>query len=239
MLKPWLCLVALGLVLLPGMSAAQKKSEVAEEEQAQDQDIEDLVTAYRLVELGEKNKAPEALITAASLFRKLAKVEMGVFAEKPEITADEGADKSELVDEDAPLPDLDAQADALFAQALLMGQQLKLNLGPLVNVAKNRTIYRHPIGGPKSKSRMIGPGQNDAYHYKLKANSPTNFGFRSNVPMRVVVIRNDTNSLLFDRMGTVGSDAWFPRDKKDGKVGVTVRIRNPAKVRGNYQFWLR
>jgi len=231
--------VTLALLLIPSPVDAQKNANGATNSEDEGQIIDDLVTAYRLVEFGEKNKAPEALITAASLFRKIARVQMDVCAEKPEITTDMDETKNDLVDEDAEAPDFDLQAKTLFAQALLMGNELKLDLGPLVNNAKNRTEYRHPIGGPKSKSRFIGPHQHDTYHFKLQANAPTNFGFSANVPMRVSVVRNDTNTLLMDRTGIVGSAAWRPQSKKGGPVGITVAVRNPARVRAKYHFWLK
>jgi len=232
----------LALLLTSSAVDAQKKADslsAEEAAEAQRQTIDELMTAYWLIEFGEKNKAPEALITAASLFRKLARVEMSACTEKPDITADPEGVKSDLVDQEAEAPNFDVQANTLFAQALVMGNELKLNLGPLVNSAKNRTEYRHPVGGPKNKSRFIGPHQNDTYHFKLQSNSPTNFGFRSNVPMRVTVVRNATNHVMLDRMGTVSSAAWLANNNKSGPVGITLQVRNPAKVRAQYHFWLK
>src|SRR6516164_5837702 len=130
-MKKLLCLAAVllaagwGLAALQGVAGEGKKKPGGGEPAAgpaadpKGRDIADLMLAYRLVEIGrdKKNPAPEALITAAGLFRKLAK----------------GADKgAKLVDETAKAPDLQAKADELFDEAEALGAKLKLNLAPLI-----------------------------------------------------------------------------------------------------------
>src|SRR5262245_4894310 len=77
-----------GLAVLPADAGGGKKGGGGEPAADQKgQDIGDLVLAYRLVEIGrdKKNPSPEALVTAAGLFRKLAKVSMPAINDQPTI----------------------------------------------------------------------------------------------------------------------------------------------------------
>lgn len=230
------------ILLLPTLGDAQKEAKKLTPEQAADldaQNINDLVTAYRLVEFGQKNKAPEALITAASLFRKLATLEMNAASEKPEISADEDAPKGTLLDKEEPPPDLAAKANELFAQALLMGNDQKLNLGPLINDAKSRKLFRSPVGGPKQIARMIGAQQKHVFHFNLQAQYPTTFGFRSTMPMRVTAVRGSNDNVYGGGIGTMGSATWHPGGQPGAPVNVTITVKNVAPIPAQYQFWLK
>jgi len=241
-----------GLVFLLGMSgtASAQKKKVAEanEEQAaaqKGQDIKDLVLAYQLRDLGRKNKAPEALITAASLFRKVSRVPMTAIEQKPEIEVANDSQAAPLDQVLAP-PDYAKEADALFDEALALGASLKLNLDPLIHHAKNRTVYRSPATGPQHVTRMIGGGQTQAFRFKLIANQPTHFGFRATVPMRITVVQANNEAVWVDSFIAVGHTTWYPAHHVSPKaakkgppsVPIAIRISNIAQPPAQFQFWL-
>jgi len=237
-----LALLAAALMLtlaMPNSGAAQKELTPEQAADIDAQNINDLVTAYRLVEFGQKNKAPEALITAGSLFRKLSTLEMTASAEKPEITTEDDASKDDLVDKVEPAPDYAAKANELFAQALLMGKDLNLKLAPLINEAKSRKVYRSPVNGPKRIVRAIGPQQKHVYHFKLQALYPTTFGFQSSMPMRVTAVRGSNDNLYGGGIGTIGSATWRPGGQPGEPVSVTIMVKNVTPTQAQYQFWLK
>lgn len=237
--KMALLLSAMALVLLPGVGDAQKQPGGEREADLAAQNINDLVAAYRLVEIGQTNKAPEALITAASLFRELARVTGSDAEEKPEISADEGAPKGELLDKEVAAPDLAAKADELFAMAALMGKEQKLDLTGLIKQIKSRDVHRSPVGGMKRIVRAIGPQQKHVYRFKLQAVYPTTFGFQSTMPMRVTAVRGSNDNLYGGGVGTIGSATWRPGGSPGEPVSVTIMVKNVTPVQAQYQFWLK
>src|ERR1700730_14424181 len=82
--------VTLFVPLSPAEDAKPKppSAEEAAKQATQAGDVELLAAAYRLAEIGEKHKSPEALVGAGSLILKLkamTKGELGELALKPEV----------------------------------------------------------------------------------------------------------------------------------------------------------
>lgn len=239
------CVPALsaGLVLALGLTTtvqAQKQKKVVEltEEQIQEQkgkDIKELVTAYELVEFGTKNKAPEALIVAAGLMRRLATVKMETVADKPMIEVDKDAPAGTAVlDEPAKAPDLGAKSKELFDQAKLMADELEINLDPLIKLAKTRTLTRAPVAGPKLIVRTIGAHQTQKFHFNLVSSMPTHFGFQSSLPQHVVV--SGPGGQWGNSTIRFGNATWVPPGR--GSVGVNFSVRNPHNRPAQYQMLL-
>jgi hypothetical protein len=251
-MKKLLCLAAVllaagwGLAALQGVAGEGKKKPGGGEPAAgpaadpKGRDIADLMLAYRLVEIGrdKKNPAPEALITAAGLFRKLAKVSMTTITDKPMIEPAEGADKgAKLVDETAKAPDLQAKADELFDEAEALGAKLKLNLAPLIKQTKERVSDRSPVGGPRTVARVIGGKQTHVFRFDIHAHQPTHFGIRASIPLRVSVVRSDNDNPMAAGVIAIGEHTWVPGGNIS-PVPITIRITNLSTQPAEYQFLL-
>jgi len=232
-----LLVVTVGALLLPVEVDAQKAATDDEKAAALSQDVSDFALAYQLIELGRKNKAPEALITAAGLFRKLARIEYEAVTEMPEIENDPGAPK---VDEPAAkAPDYDAEAAKLYAEALFLGKsEYKLDLAPLVNSARNRTEYRSPVGGPKRVSRAISPKQTHTYKVKIRRNQPVHFGFQSSAPCQLKVTRNDSPQVFRNGIGSWANTTLHSGGGNPKTVFTFITIHNYSNISGQYQFVL-
>jgi hypothetical protein len=224
-----LAAVALILGLWPVGADAQKKKDkepAASEDQAGD-DIAELVNAYKLAEFGRKNDAPEALITAGSLLRRFAKMQMGKIAEKATIEVEKGA-KDEPLDKVAQAPDYEEEANALFDEAQALATKLKVNVDKLIKMAKERPNTRGVIGGPRSISRMVGPKQTLVYHFNFEPHRPCAVGFQASVPLRVTVTRSDNDNPWAAAISTGGVHRGIPGGSRTGVVPVTVRVHNPG-----------
>src|ERR1700732_461163 len=99
-----------------------------EDIQAQ-QDIDDLVTAARLVMIGDpedvkgvKDKCPEMLLSAAYLYKRLAKSKVEKF-DKPELSGGSGSP----VDKELDRPNYDQIADKLIDRAKEIAEQKKID----------------------------------------------------------------------------------------------------------------
>lgn len=238
-----LATLAGGMLMLSASPAdAQKKGDLTEEPivDQKDQDINDLVMAYRLIEIGEKNKAPEAIISAASLFRKMSKVKMAPVNEKPGIELDKDAPEgAKALDKVEALPDYEAEANRLFDRASALAAELKLDLEGLITLAKTRKLYRAPVDGPKHVNRLIGAHQNHVYKINVAGKQPLHFGFHSTIPLRISAVRSDNDNTFAAGISNIANATWHPgAGKKGAGVPLTLRISNPSNQPAQYQFLL-
>ena len=180
----WLALLfvsgaALAVLAPAGVDAGKTKAEKRAEEEAEKERaaqqknadlVSDLVTAYRLADLGRKQKSPEMLITAAGMLRQLSNAKLGTVKEQPVIENAKGEktddDPSKLVVKAASLLD---EANDLFDEADAMGQLQKANVGALIKLVKDRPLvgYRDVVGGPRSITRNIGGHQNNSFNFEF------------------------------------------------------------------------
>ena len=182
--------------------------------------IKDMATAARLVEFGHENKASEALITAASLLRKLDAA--GGAIEKLTVPVeDEKGKKLDVADEkDRSLKE---QADDLFDQADGMGGP---GVAALVNAAKARTYpfkTRGALGAPRRISRKISAGSTHVYTITFKGGQPAAIGFHSSHPAHFRIVspgRGDLQSSIV----TTSSYTWRP----GGNITVKVHVNGMA-----------
>ncbi len=176
----------------------------------------------------------EALVTAASLLRRLAKVNMEQLKETPTVEVDKDAPAgTKALDEAEKAPDLDVEATKLFEEAHLKGA--KFNMDALINDASTREIKRSPIGGPRLIVRRIGPHQTATFNVTLYTRQPTSFGFQATAPMRVHITGGKTTWL--NGVGAVAGTTWFPAGAGN-TIGVSIKIHNPHKAANQYQFFL-
>jgi hypothetical protein len=195
-------IASLGLLgLSPGDLAAQKdakdakadpdaganKSDNRKADDPKDRYIADLLTAYRLRELGEDrdNPAPEALIAAARMFRRLSKVQVVAVEAKPEIATDD-KDDAPVDAADAP-PDLEEQARDLLDQVRVLSLERKLGLDALIKDVEQMPLTRGAVGGPKRIARTIGAGQSHTHHMTIHGEQPWHVGFHASEPMHLTI----------------------------------------------------
>lgn len=225
------CLIGIA----PVIADAQKPATSIEEQQfeATDQVIRDFALASQLIEVGRKNKAPEALVTAAGLFRKLAKVEMATVEDEPVIENDPQNAKNSAAAKDEAA-DFGQLAGDLFSEAIFMGKKDNLNLASLVDQAKARAEYRAPVGGPRKVQRAITPGQTHSYTFKIVKREPVSLAFRSNAPCKVAAKRNDSDQVYQNGIGMFGNGRLTTGGLKVKKANVNIRIHNYSNISGAY-----
>jgi hypothetical protein len=224
------------LLALPASAEDPKPMEGTEAEKKADV-VDDLAMAYRLAELGRKDKAPEYLITAAGLLRAVSKVKMKPITEKPEITADKDG-KGDVVDKVNKAPDLKEEAENLFIEAEAMGKSLKLDLASLLKAAQSRDNTRDVFGGPRTISRVIGGHQTQVFRFDMVPRTPAAFGFHASIPLTIMVVRSDNNDVWSAGTLRDGKHRQIVPGSRTGVVPVTVRIRNEADVPADYTLWV-
>jgi len=240
-----LCLTA----LLPAVSEAQKdkkkRAEATDEKQAddpKDRYITDLMLAYRLVEIGlqdEKKPAPEALIAAAGIMRRLAKVPLAPLESKVSVEDAKGG-KEQKAAEVAKAPDLEAEAKDLMETARGQAAKLELNLDPLIKAVENRANTRDLVGGPRQISRSIGGGQTHVHHVEAIGQRPMRFAFHASIPLRLTVVRSDNDNPYGAGIVANAQTVFTPGPGKDGsnRFPVTIRIHNVTGRSENYQLFI-
>jgi hypothetical protein len=244
----WLLVVLVAgslAVLAPLTADAQKgkgdKKDEKSADEARSDIVSDMMTAYRLVESGRKEKAPEMLITAAGMLRALAKVPLGDITEEVTVENDKGEKTTGPAKSDAKAPDLTEEANALFDEAETMGLNLKLQLGGLIKLAKERPVpprYRAVDGGPRTISRKIGRGQTQVFNFHFHCATHCAIGFRSSFPMRIQAVRDDIGQIWIDALTDGGMHRGVPGGNPGQKCRVTIRIYNGAPTGGQFQLFV-
>jgi hypothetical protein len=235
----FLFLGAVVVGLEPGSASAQKaqkddpETEKRKADEQKEQYLKDLMTAYRLKELGQDkdNPSPECLIAAARLFKRLSKVQLGKIEEKPEIEADEKGAK--LLDEAAKAPDLEEEARDLLDQARAISSARKLNLDALIKDVEQNTNARATVGGPRHIARKIGPRQTQTFQFTILSKHPWHVGFRATAPLHTWVHH-------------IGGSTWdegvaqhFERTFHPlTNCKVDVKIHNPHRHPADFQLFV-
>jgi hypothetical protein len=236
------------LALVPASSEAQKDKkpaagqEPAAKKNADDpkaQYISDLMTAYRLTEIGRTKgrPAPEALLTAAGMLRRLAKVPLGTIDEKSEVDLPDGQKLTDA-DIEAKVPNLEEQANDLIEEARAQAAELKLNLEPLIKSIQERPLSRAVVGGPRAIARHIHPHQTHTFHFHFISQMPAAIGFRASHPMRIRVVRTDYNHVWEDTFTMHGVHHGVPGGSPGQRAPVRISIHNPSNHRGMFQLFV-
>jgi hypothetical protein len=214
------------LVGVPSGRADEKKKE----ELKPDQVVEEITDAYKLVEFGRKNSAPEALIAAASVLRSLKGAKLGKITEKPKIEDD---DKSEEV----KAKNFEEQADDLFEEARAMAAKKGVRgADGLIKAARDRE-YRDVVGGPRTINRTIGRHGTHTFEIYVFANQASTFGFRADFPMKISIVRSDNDNVIAAGITATGNVRHHFGGSPSGKVRVTVRITNVGNQAGSYSLY--
>ncbi len=182
-----------------------------------------------------KNKAPEALITAAGLYRKLSRVNMTARDDKPTIEVPPGS-KDAPLDQVNKLTNFEKESKELLDQARLMGLEMKLDLDPLIKAATTRELKRYVVGGPKYIARQIGPGQQHQFRITIQGNPqhslPSGFAFGSTFPMNIGVQHG--NHVWVYEFTQISQHMWWP----GGNCNLLISVRNPTGYAGSYEIFV-
>ncbi len=241
----FLVLVVLaGAVAALGIAGAAEKKEdrqvpvLTEKEKQSQQDIADLGTAMRLAELGDQQAAPEMLLTAAFLYRKFGKSQLGKLDVKPEIEAEKD---DKVLDKEIKGPDYEAEAKKLVERAREIAAEKKVNIEPLIKDMEARKLDRAVVSGPKHVSRVIGPGQWQTYNIEVEPHKPFSFAFKANKALRVEIVRKDNNNIYGANILPFGSGVYSPGGPSKGHqfVAVSIRFKNEHKEPAEYTMLLQ
>ncbi len=204
------------------------------------QDVEDLATIGRLVQLGhdKENPSPESLVTAAFLLSRLSRARTEPITEKSVIEYEKGAPPADRPGDEVP-PDYQAEIKALLDEARSLAAARGINLEALIKDVTSRKLDRLVIGGPRSVTRVIKPKEWQTYHIKVEAQQPFYFSFRATMPLQVTVVRSDNDNVFAADVLPFASTHFTPGKGKAGQVAITIRFKNIGQQQAQYQMALR
>ena len=209
-----------------------------------------LTSAYEMADLGRKTDAPEFLIAAASILRELSQYkELQPASLSPEITDDKG---NPVEAKAVKAPSLLEQSDELYRDASDIGTTLNVNVDKLIKSAKKRIDdeitknagieKRALVGGPKSVTGTLKPGQTATYKYTLITNAYSQWFFKSGSPLTVSVRRGDDNQPYYFGVTTYASKVWHPNwhpNPKLKQAPIVVTVQNFSKQAAQFQMMIQ
>jgi hypothetical protein len=221
------CLALLGPTSVDAQKGKEPKPAEKSPEERNAEILNDLMTAYRLADMGRSQKAPEMLISAAGMLRRLSVVNLDTITEKPIIEDENGKKVADQSEGDVKPLTLKEEANELFDEAAAMGLELTLKLDGLIKLAKERPLppgYRGLVGGPKRIHRKIGPHRTETFHVHFRSGRPAVIGFHASHAMHLYVVRTDINHVWLDVM---------TRNHHDARIAGTlapVRLKDPIRI---------
>jgi hypothetical protein len=235
-------LLSLPVVQVSPSSADDKKPAALDKDEARAADVEMLTEAYRLAEIAEREKWPEAYIAAGSLVLKvkaLCKGELGQFEPKIEVQDENGKPIPGAKVEARKPESLDSIAQDFFDAASALGKTLKVSpaVEALIKAAKARTYgpgTRGAVGGPKVFMRTLGPHQTHVFDVLFDTHSVGTIGFQSTAPTRCKMQIGDY--VHFDQVVRVGNYVWKPRPDVPRKA-FAITVHNPQDVPVTYKVF--
>jgi hypothetical protein len=178
------------------------------------QAVQQLHLAHALIEYGRKNKAPEALITAARILAANGTSEM---KEKPTHQQPANAPKGASKDN----ADREASPRALLEEAKKMSD----NNPAVAALANSIELSRGAVGGPKRTVEVVNPLATDQYHIAFRGGEVARVAISGDGDTRLDLYIYDENGNLITSAVGPGDDAlasWVPR-----WTGVfTIRVVN-------------
>ncbi len=183
--------------------------------------VQQIHLAHSLIEYGRKNKAPEALITAARILAANGTVEL---EQKPTHEAAPGAATGESKDK----PACDNSPRALLQEA----KELSGNNPAVVALANSVELSRGAVGGPKRTVDVVEPLEADVYKIT----------FRGGETARVAVSGDGDTRLdlyVYDENGNL-SPRGRSRRRLPGELGaqmdrkIRIKVVNRGRVPNRY-----
>lgn len=231
-MKRVLCALSF-LVLCSLVGGAEPTADEKQAKQAEDIDL--MIQAAQLADVGKRLKSPEAYLAAGSLLLQLeARTKasgFGTLNVKPTVLDDKDQPVAGArVETQKALP-LKDMAEDHFDAASALGAELKLGkaLDEAIKLAKTRpydTGARGALGGPQ---RLVGvvllPGQTHEYPLRFAPPAAASIGYTSSGPVRFSF--SGPGSVSFSGKDVAGRFNWVPPANADGKL-YKVTIRNPS-----------
>lgn len=165
--------------------------------------VHQLHLAYSLIEYGRKNKAPEALITAARILAANGTVEL---KEKPTHEQPANAPKDKKKDG----MDRDNSPRALLEEA----KKLSNNNPAIITLANSVELARGAVGGPKRGVETVLALSTDVFRIGFRADEVARVAISGDGDTRLdLYVYDENGNLITSRVGP-GDDAlasWVPR----------------------------
>ena len=227
------CRCALGSALLFAFAApltAQEKKgtnqappeDAAQAKPSADADsIQQIHLAHSLIEHGRKNKAPEALITAARILGANGTVELD---QKPTHETPPDAPQGEKKDK----PACDNSPKALLQEA----KELSGNNPAIVALANSVELSRGAVGGPKRVVEVVEPSDIDVYKVTFRGGEVARAAVSGDGDTRLDLYIYDENGNLVTSQVGPGDDclaSWVPKWSGVFIIKVVNRGRLPNR----------
>lgn len=211
----------LGLVLVPAVcltlvltsSAQNPKGEEDVKDDPAANAVQQVTTAYQLVEFGRKNKAPEALITAAGMLRQVPEPKPLKAEVETERDPSAPKDTGEAPEKIKPLED---QAEDLFTEALVMASKdTRDAVEKLIKAVKARPEpkpepgTKGALGGPKVINRVLAAKATDNWKITFVGGQPAVVGFRASLVCRISW-HGPAGGMIGKDDCMVGRAGWMP-----------------------------
>jgi hypothetical protein len=247
-------LLGLSLLTLNALADDKEKTETVKSSPAGDA-VARLGLASALQAYGRDNGAPEALLTAAGILRRLPSPKGGdkvTFTTKDEdgkTVNKESVSPAEAVDFVTPAVNLVKEAKQLakdlHAQRKLTDEQLAgfLELSrreeAALNVLKekiaSKTDERSPVGGMRAFRRVLGPGQTDVISLHFVQGQPAYVAVRnSGGGLLALTVRGPAGLVVATDVSHDPSGSWIARGETRGTH--FIEVHNRGRVPANYEL---
>jgi hypothetical protein len=185
----------------PNQSPPEAAAEIKPSAEAEA--VQRIHLAHSLIEYGRKNKAPEALITAARILAAHGTVALDA---KKTLEAPSGAAAAEKKDK----PASDTSPRALLDEA----KQLSRTDPAIVALANSVEILRGAVGGPKHVTEVVQPLSIDVYRIAFRGNEVARVALSGDGDTRLDLYVYDESGIPITSAVGPGDDclvSWVPR----------------------------
>ncbi len=232
---------AVSFALVAGTRAAEPTKDDAAKAEIRGAAVTDIAFAGELAAFGRDAKSPESLVIAGGMLVRANKTfggKLDALGAQP--TDEKGAPvKAESV---KAVP-LDKQAEALFDEVRAMVATDKARTASLEALIGNAKKFesggssetRPAVGGPKSDSRTLQPGETHTYTVTFFGGQHASVSMTSSGPARIQMdIVNVAGGSVFSTRAVHANHGWTPPRDKDGTRRFTITLRNEGKKPTNY-----
>ncbi len=202
--------------------AKQARGKQPSDQEVNAQIVRDLLLAAELTEVGRRDRAPEALLTAAGLLLKVQAQTGGKLKTLvPKKVEDEKGNVIELPAGAAR--SFEKQAEDLFDE--VEGQGLP-GTKELIKAIKDRgTNARGMQGGPQQGADVIPAGGLRIYTIPLEPNKPAQIAMQSSQPVSFRIFQPNVGD-LYKTTDIRANHNWVPEGKEGAPVSVQVFIKS-------------